>query len=46
MRQAVALAIEKWMSWSVGRTIQRDYGIPKGLPYLTGIVIQSAMDQD
>ena len=46
MRQAVALATEKWMSWSVGRTIQRDYGIPKGLPYLTGIVIQSAMDQD
>ncbi len=46
MRQAVALATEKWMSWPVGRTIQSDYGIPKGLPYLTGFVIQSAMDQD
>ncbi len=46
MRQAVALATEKWMSWPVGRTIQRDYGVPKELPYLTGFVIQSAMDQD
>ena len=46
MHQAVAQASQKWMSWTIGRTIQRNYGIPKGLPYLTGFVIQSAVDQD
>ena len=46
MHQAVAKAIEKWMSWTIGRTIQRSHGIPKGLPYLTGFVIQSGIDQD
>ncbi len=46
IHQAVAQAIEKWMSWTVGRLTQRSYGIPKGLPYLTGLVIQSGIDQD
>jgi hypothetical protein len=46
MHQAVAKAIEKWMSWTIGRTTQRSHGIPKGLPYLTGFVIQSGIDQD
>lgn len=46
MHLAVAMAIEKWMSWTIGRTIQRSHGIPKGLPYLTEFVIQSGIDQD
>ena len=46
MHQAVTLAIEKWMSWKIGRTTQRTHGIPKGLPYLTGLVIQSGIAQD
>lgn len=46
MHEAVAEAIEKWMSWKIGRLTQRSYGIPKGLPYLTGFVIQSGIDQD
>jgi hypothetical protein len=46
IHQAVAKAIEKWMSWTTGRTIQRSHGIPKGLPYLTGFVIQSGIDQE
>ena len=46
MHLAVAQAIEKWMSWTVGRLTQRSYGIPKGLPYLTGLVIKSGIDQD
>lgn len=46
MHQAVAQAIENWMSWTIGRTTQRTHGIPKGLPYLTGLVIQSGIDQD
>ena len=46
MHEAVAEAIEKWMSWKIGRTTQRTHGIPKGLPYLTGLVIQSGIAQD
>jgi len=46
MHEAVAKAVEKWMSWKIGRLTQRSYGIPKGLPYLTGFVIQSGIDQD
>ena len=46
MHQAVAKAVVKWMSWKIGRLTQRSYGIPKGLPYLTGFVIQSGIDQD
>ena len=46
MHEAVAEAVEKWMSWKIGRTTQRTHGIPKGLPYLTGLVIQSGIAQD
>ena len=27
------------MGWTIGRVTSRDYGIPRGLPYLTGFVI-------
>ena len=46
MHQAVTLAIEKWMGWKIGRTTQRTHGIPNGLAYLTGLVIQSGISQD
>ncbi len=46
MHLAVAMAIEKRMNWTIGHTIQRSHGIPKELPYLTGFVIQSGIDQD
>jgi hypothetical protein len=38
LEPAIHAAIERWMSWTIGRTISRDYGIPRGLPYLTGFV--------
>ena len=28
-----------WMGWTIGPCTAKDYGIPKGLPYLTGFVI-------
>ena len=31
-------AIERWMTWTIGRRLSRDSGIPEGLPYLTGFV--------
>ncbi|MFM8747240.1 MAG: hypothetical protein ACKOED_11325 [Aestuariivirga sp.] len=27
-----------WNGWRIGRSIQRETGIPRGLPYLTGWV--------
>ena len=36
---AISAATQRWMSWTTGRQISRDYGIPKGLPYLKGFVI-------
>ena len=35
---AIDAAITRWMGWTISRTISRETGIPKGLPYLTGFV--------
>ena len=32
-------ATQRWMGWTIGRSTSKQYGIPKGLPYLTGFVI-------
>ncbi|TCS99135.1 hypothetical protein EDC36_103199 [Tepidimonas ignava] len=37
--QAIDAAVTRWMGWTIGRQTSKDYGIPKGLPYLTGFVI-------
>ena len=39
VEQAVHAATARWMGWTIGRVTSRDYGIPRGLPYLTGFVI-------
>jgi hypothetical protein len=36
---AINAATQQWMAWTVGRQTARDYGIPRGMPYLTGFVI-------
>lgn len=36
---AIHAATEQWMGWKIGRQTSKDYGIPRGLPYLTGFVI-------
>lgn len=33
---AIRAAIDVFQSWRIARNIQRNYGIPAGLPYLTG----------
>jgi hypothetical protein len=35
---AITSVIRKWQGWRISRQIQRDDGIPTGLPYLTGWV--------
>jgi len=39
LKDAITQATERWMGWTIGRQTSKDYGIPKGLPYLTGFVI-------
>jgi hypothetical protein len=39
IKQAIDAAVTRWMDWTIGRQTSKDYGIPKGLPYLTGFVI-------
>lgn len=38
LNSAIAQATQRWMGWSIGSQTSKDYGIPKGLPYLTGFV--------
>jgi hypothetical protein len=37
---ATNAAVERWMSWTIGRRLSRETGIPRGLPYLTGFVTE------
>ena len=37
--EAIQAATQRWMGWTIGRLTCKQYGIPKGLPYLTGFVI-------
>lgn len=36
---AIHAATTQWMTWKINRHTAKDYGIPRGLPYLTGFVI-------
>jgi hypothetical protein len=39
LADAINAATGRWMDWTIGRQTSKDYGIPHGLPYLTGFVI-------
>lgn len=43
IKQAIDAAVTRWMDWTIGRQTSKDYGIPRGLPYLTGFVIHAAI---
>ena len=46
LEQAVQESTQKWMSWSIGRHTAKEYGIPRGLPYLTGFVIHGEITEE
>ena len=39
LKNAIDQATQRWMGWTIGRQISKDYGIPRGMPYLVGFVI-------
>ncbi|WP_337875299.1 hypothetical protein [Elioraea sp.] len=46
LRAAVEAAVDRWMGWTIGRRTEREYGIPLGLPYLTGFVTHCEIEAD
>lgn len=38
VQQSIDAATQRWNAWTIGRQVSRDYGIPRGLAYLTGFV--------
>ena len=43
---AINAAITEWMGWTIGRQTSKQYGIPRGLPYLTGFVIHCGIIEE
>jgi hypothetical protein len=43
---AIAAATQEWMGWTIGRITSKEYGIPRGLPYLTGFVIHTEITEE
>ncbi len=39
LKAAIEQATQQWMGWTIGRQASKDYGIPRGMPYLIGFVI-------
>lgn len=46
LADAIAAAATTWMSWTIGRRLAREIGIPAGLPYLTGYVHAEGHDAE
>lgn len=46
LKNAIDKATAKWMGWTIGYTTSKEYGIPRGMAYLTGFVVQAAIDDE
>jgi len=46
LTDAIHAATQRWMGWTIGRRTSKDYGIPRGLPYLTGFVIHCEIAEE
>jgi hypothetical protein len=46
LADAIHAATQQWMGWTIGRRTSKDYGIPRGLPYLTGFVIHCEIAEE
>jgi len=43
LADAISKATATWMAWRIGRRTSRDTGIPAGMPYLTGFVMNEGI---
>jgi hypothetical protein len=43
LADAIDAATQRWMGWTIGRHASKQYGIPRGLPYLTGFVVHAGI---
>ena len=43
---AIDAAVGRWMGWRIGRRTEREHGIPRDLPYLTGWVMNAAIEAE
>jgi len=46
LADAIKAATARWMGWTIGRQTAKQYGIPKGLPYLTGFVLHCEINEE
>jgi hypothetical protein len=46
LNDAIDQATAKWMGWTIGRITAKETGIPRGMAYLTGFVVQAAIDDE
>jgi len=43
LAEAIEAATQRWMGWTISRQTSKNYGIPKGLPYLTAFVVHAGL---
>ena len=46
LKDAIDAAAQRWMGWTIGRQTSKQYGIPRGMPYLIGFVIHCEIMQE
>ncbi len=46
LKDAIDKATAKWMGWTIGRITAKETGIPRGMAYLTGFVVQAGIDDE
>ena len=46
LQDAITQTTHRWMTWTIGSKTAKEYGIPRGQAYLTGFVIQAAIDDE
>jgi len=46
LKEAIDKTTTKWMGWKIGRITALETQIPRGVAYLTGFVMQAAIDDE
>lgn len=46
LKDAIDAAVARWMGWRTDRRTEREMGIPRGLPYLTGFVTHCEIEAE